>query len=123
MGIAAQSFIAGAERGVAMRKILLLGAALTLMGCDGHVDGASFAEGPDGVRCSAKVLAVVDTGETIDEDPVAQLTLLVSPPPGAPPFGATIEATVSRLAVPRNGDMLPVVCDPGHPGNTEWIEE
>ncbi|MGO8798047.1 MAG: hypothetical protein ACLQJL_03045 [Roseiarcus sp.] len=106
-----------------MRRILLFGAALALMGCNGHVDGASFAEGPDGVRCSAKVLAVADTGVTIDEDPVAQLTLLVSPPPGAPPFDATIEATVSRLAIPRNGDRLPVVCDPLRPADTELIEE
>jgi hypothetical protein len=106
-----------------MRKTWLLLAAFALAGCNGHVDAASFAEGHDGVRCSAKVLGVVDTGETINEDPVAQLTLLVSPPPGAPPFGTTIEATVSRLAIPRNGDMLPVVCDPANPGNTELIEE
>lgn len=106
-----------------MRRILLFGAALALMGCNGHVDGGAFAEGPDGVRCSAKVLDVVDTGETINEDPVARLTLFVSPPPGAPPFGTTIEATVSRLAIPRNGDMLAVVCDPGNPGNTELIGE
>jgi hypothetical protein len=106
-----------------MRRTWLLLAAFVLVGCNGHVDGAAFAEGPDGLRCSAKVLQVADTGETINEDPVARLTLLVSPPPGAPPFGTTIEATVSRLAFPRNGDMLPVVCDPGNPGNTELIEE
>jgi hypothetical protein len=106
-----------------MGKTWALLAAFALAGCNGHVDGATFAEGPDGLRCSAKVLQVADTGETIDEDPVARLTLLVSPPPGAPAFDATIEATVSRLAIPRNGDTLPVACDPANPGNTELIEE
>jgi hypothetical protein len=105
-----------------MRGIWLLAAALGLMGCNGSVDGAAFVDGPDGMRCSAKVLAIGDTGETINEDPVARLTLRVSPPPGAKPFETTIEATVPRLAIPRRGDTLAVVCDPANPGNTELIE-
>ncbi len=106
-----------------MRNTWLLLAAFALAGCNGHVDGATFAEGPDGVRCSAKVLQVVDTGEMINEDPVARLTLLVTPPPGASSFSATIEATVSSHAIPRSGDMLPVACNPGDPGSTELIED
>ena len=106
-----------------MRHVWLLVGAFAVAGCNGHADGGVLAEGSDGARCSAKVLAVADTGETINEDPVARLTLLVSPPAGAVPFGTTIEATVSRLAMPRSGQILPVVCDPAEPDKTELIEE
>jgi hypothetical protein len=106
-----------------MRHAWLLLAAFALAGCNGHADGDASADGPDGARCSAKVLGVADTGETINEDPVARLTLLVRPPTGAAPFGTTIEATVSRLAMPRSGEVVPVVCDPSKPDKTELIEE
>jgi hypothetical protein len=105
-----------------MRHFWILGAALLLMGCNGNIESASFMEGVDGVRCAAKVLAMGDTGETINEDPVARLTLRVTPPAGAKPFDATIEATVPRLSVPRKGDQLAVVCDPNNPDNTELLE-
>jgi len=106
-----------------MRHVWGLLAAFALAACDGHADGDASADGSAGVRCSAKVLGVADTGETINEDPVARLTLLVSPPPGAAPFGTTIEATMPRPAMPHSGDMLPVVCDPTEPDKTELIEE
>ena len=105
-----------------MRKIWLAAAAFAVTGCNGVVDGAAFVDGQDGTRCSAKVLAIGDTGETINEDPVARLTLRVAPPHGARPFETTIEATVPRLAMPHKGDMLPVVCDSANPDNTALIE-
>jgi hypothetical protein len=105
-----------------MRYFWILGPALLLMGCNGNIDSANFMEGVDGLRCSAKVLAMGDTGETINEDPVARLTLRVTPPAGAKAFDATIEATVPRLSVPRKGDQLAVVCDPAKPENTELLE-
>lgn len=124
LGIAAATFVGDAVgRGTVVRKILLFGVALVLAGCDGHVDSATVAEGQSGMRCSAKVLGVADTGETINEDPIARLTLFISPPRGAPPFRATIEATVSRFAMPRNGDLLPVACDPANPAGAELIEQ
>jgi hypothetical protein len=104
-----------------MRAIWLLAAAFALAGCNGHTDEASFTENPNALRCTAKVLGVADTGETINEDPVARLKLRVSPPQGERPFEATIEATVPRLAVPHLGDTLPVVCDPENPGDTELL--
>jgi hypothetical protein len=106
-----------------MRHVCLLLAALALVGCNGHADGYASADSPDGMRCSAKVPGVADSGETINEDPVARLTLLVGPPSGAAPFGTTIEATVSRPGMPHSGDMPPVVCDPAKPDRTELIEE
>lgn len=76
-----------------MRHILILAAALGLMGCNGSIESAAFVEGVDGLRCSAHVLRVSDTGEAIDGDPVAELTLLVAAP-AAHPFETTIDATV-----------------------------
>jgi hypothetical protein len=105
-----------------MRHFWIFGGALLLMGCNGNIDSASFMEGVDGLRCQANVLATGDTGETINEDPVARLTLRVTPPAGAKAFDATIEAIVPRLSVPRKGDQLAVVCDPSNPGNTELLE-
>ena len=105
-----------------MRHFWIFGAALLLMGCNGNIDSASFMEGVDGLRCQANVLAMGDTGETINEDPVARLTLRVTPPAGARVFETTIEATVPRLSVPRKGDQLAVVCDPNKPENTELLE-
>jgi hypothetical protein len=105
-----------------MRGIWLFGAAFALAGCNAHVNGATFTEGPDALRCSARVLAIGDTGATINDDPLARLTLRVSPAHGAGPFEATIETTVSRLAIPRVGDTIPVVCDPANPGNTKLID-
>ncbi len=107
----------------AMRHAWVFLAALALAGCNGHADADASDAGPDSERCSAKVLGVADTGETINEDPVARLTLLVNPPAGAAPFGTTIEATVSRLAMPRSGEILPVTCDPAKPDKTALIEE
>lgn len=101
-----------------MRQILILAAALGLMGCNGAIDSASFVEGVDGLRCSGHVLGVADTGEAVDGDPVAELTLLVAAP-AARPFETTIDAIVPRL--PRKGDMLPVSCDPANPDKTELI--
>jgi hypothetical protein len=101
-----------------MRHILILAAALGLMGCNGAIDGASFVEGVDGLHCSAHVVGVADTGEAIDGDPVAELTLLVDAP-AAHPFETTIDAIVPHL--PRKGDTLPVSCDPANPDRTELI--
>jgi hypothetical protein len=105
-----------------MRHIWILGAALLLAGCNGSIESASFIEGVDGLRCSAKVLRVSDTGERIDGDPVAELQLTVAAPGAAVPFEATIDAAVPALAMPRNGDALPVACDPANPDRTQLIQ-
>ncbi len=102
-----------------MRYVLIFAAALGLAGCNGSIDRASFVEGVDGLRCSAHVLGVSDTGEAIDGDPVAELKLLVVAPDAARPFETTIDATVPRL--PVKGDTLPVSCDPASPDKTELI--
>ena len=104
-----------------MRHIWIFCAALALMGCNGNVDDATFVEGVDGLRCSATVLRVGDTGEAIDGDPVIELALSVNAPGQARPFDATIDAAVPRAAVPRQGDPLAVACDPADPDRTQLI--
>ena len=105
-----------------MRHFWILAATLMLAGCNGSVDSASFIEGVDGLRCSAKVLRVSDTGERIDGDPVAELTLTVAAPGAAVPFEATIDAAVPALAMPHGGDTLPVACDPANRDRTQLIQ-
>jgi len=105
-----------------MRQFWILGAALALMGCNGSVDGASFVEGVDGLRCTATALLVRDTGERIDGDPVAELSLAVTAPGAPQPFAATIDAAVPSAAFPRQGDVLPVACTPGDPDATQLIQ-
>jgi hypothetical protein len=51
-----------------------------------------------GLATTAKVLAVDDTGITINKNPVARITLEVYPPDG-PPFEAVAEELISRLEV------------------------
>ena len=66
-------------------------------------------------RCSAKVLDIGDTGVTENDNPVARLTLRVTSPGRGGGFVTTIEATVSRLKIPRVGDTLAATCDPANP--------
>jgi hypothetical protein len=112
----------GGQGKLRMRHIWMIGVALALMGCNGNVDSASFIEGVDGLRCSAQVLRVSDTGEAIDGDPVAEFRLSVIAPGAARPFEATIDATIPRAAFPRKGDALAVACDPIDPDRTQLIE-
>lgn len=64
-----------------------------------------------GARGIATVLAVGDTGVTINDDPRVRLRLRIEPADGAEPFEADRAATVSRLAIPRAGDRYEVVYD------------
>lgn len=58
------------------------------------------------------VLAVSDTGTTVNDDPLARLRLRVEPADGSDPFEAVVQKLVSRLATPRPGDRFAVEYDP-----------
>ena len=73
-------------------------------------------------RCSAKVLDIGDTGVTENDNPVARLTLKVTLPGRGRGFVTTIEATVSRLKIPRVGDTLAASCDPGNTANVKLLD-
>ena len=66
-----------------------------------------------GVLARATVTAVGDTGMTINDNPRARFDLLVEPTSG-PAFNAIATQIVSRLAVPRVGDVVAVRYAPGN---------
>ena len=66
----------------------------------------------NGTRARGTVTAVADTGVTINGNPRARFDLLVEPA-GGPAFNATATQVVSRLAIPRVGDVVAVRYMPG----------
>lgn len=63
-----------------------------------------------GVKGTARILSVQDTGITVNNSPFAKITIEVKP-------GVTAEfsTTVGRLNIPRAGDTIEVVYDPSNP--------
>ncbi len=64
-----------------------------------------------GETASAEVLAIRDTGSTMNRDPVVALTLRVKPRYGST-FQVETNTLVSRVAVPRPGDVIHIKYDP-----------
>ena len=64
-----------------------------------------------GKRCQGEVLAVQDTGITINDNPRVKITVRAEPP-GEAPFMIEKTATVSRVSIPRRGDRCTVFYDP-----------
>ena len=60
-----------------------------------------------GVKGSAKVLAVQDTGMTVNMNPYVKITVEVKPG-----IQASFSMMVSRLSIPRPGDSIDVLYDP-----------
>ena len=69
-----------------------------------------------GVPASARIVRLVDTGITINDDPVVEFILEVTPESGEP-YTASTRALVSRLDVPavQPGRVVPVKVDPADP--------
>ena len=65
----------------------------------------------NGLEASADVLAVTDTGATINMNPLVEMKLHVVPATGAA-FEATARTIVSRIAVPRKGDRINLKYNP-----------
>jgi hypothetical protein len=64
-----------------------------------------------GHMASAEVLSVMDTGATINMNPVVEMKLMVTPEAGGP-FETTARTMVSRIAVPRKGDKISIKYNP-----------
>lgn len=64
-----------------------------------------------GTRADALVLEIEDTGITINNDPVVRLTIEINSG-SAGPFQKTLESSVSRVNIPRKGDIIKVLYDP-----------
>ncbi|MBI4836427.1 MAG: hypothetical protein HY817_04170 [Candidatus Abawacabacteria bacterium] len=69
----------------------------------------------NGEKASAKILTVEDTGITLDRlYLVIRITMQVMPT-GRNPFSSILEIPVSRVQIPRPGDMVQVLFDPQNP--------
>ena len=110
-----------------MQRVALF---ILLAGCTGDIATVANASdslvdplNPGGatvLSCSARVLAVGDTGGASDGDPVLMLTLSLTPPHHKP-YVATIQATVSKFKILKPGDTLRrVACDPDDPQKEFW---
>jgi hypothetical protein len=106
-------------------RILNLGAGLAVLvgtlGCMSIVD--SFSGGREsceilatGKSATGKIVRLIDTGITINNDPVVEFVLRVSAP-GVEPYEAHTKHLVSRLDVPsvQPGRIVPVKYDPQAP--------
>ncbi len=69
-------------------------------------------------RGTGTVTGVGDTGMTINGNPRIQLNVRIQPEDGSPAFDATKVVVVSRVAIPRAGDQLPVTYARSNP--TRW---
>jgi hypothetical protein len=67
-----------------------------------------------GVEADATILAVSDTGVTMNKNPYVKLRLRVEPI-GIAAYETEVKAMVSRVAIPRPGDGVRVKFDPNKP--------
>ena len=67
-----------------------------------------------GIDADATILAVSDTGVTMNKNPYVKLRLRVEPM-GMATYETEVKAMVSRVAIPRPGDGVRVKFDPNKP--------
>ena len=73
-----------------------------------------------GKRCKGVVVAVDDTGWTVNENPRIRMTVRAEPE-DEPPFTIEKTSVVSRVEIPRTGDECVVFYDPSDPQNKNGI--
>jgi hypothetical protein len=103
------------------RTLALVAALLLSPGCTliDRMSGVGEAKKlrESGMAGSAKILAVWDTGITVNDDPVIAMRVEVTRPDGSV-YSATIpKSLISRLDIPRfqPGSTVPVRIDPNDP--------
>lgn len=65
-----------------------------------------------GIRAKGLIMNVRDTNVTINNNPVVKLDIQIRPG-----VNTIVQKTVSRIAVPREGDEIDVLYDPGNPSD------
>ncbi len=105
----------------ALFSLPALFAALVAFGCTTLMDGFSGRRESCeilsiGRPATATVIRLIDTGTTINNDPVVEFVLSVAPPEGTP-YEAHTKALVSRLDIPaiQPGRVFPAKYDPQNP--------
>ncbi len=98
-----------------------LAVLLASAGCGSMVDGFSGrTEACEimaiGRPATGTIVRLIDTGTTINDDPVVEFVVRVSPE-GGEPYEANTKGLVSRLDVPaiQPGRVVPVKFDPNNP--------
>jgi hypothetical protein len=90
---------------------------------EGGIRGGRNAEiALTGVRAQATLVRVEDTGTTVNASPRVRLVFAAAPP-GGPPVEIAIDRTVSRVAIPQPGIVVPVAYDPEDPQGRHTFEE
>ncbi len=104
-----------------VRLIVGLATGVAMFGCAGIVGKFSgrteaCAILAIGVPAPARIVRLIDTGTSINDDPVVDFVLEIAPD-GAPVYQATARALVSRLDVPavQPGTIVKVKYDPAVP--------
>lgn len=92
---------------------LVAGSILLLVGAPIVSGLANHAILTRGKPAEARILEIMDTGTTINQNPVVRFRLEVQPP-GGPPFQAEAERLISRLQIPlvQPGSIVYVKYDP-----------
>jgi hypothetical protein len=72
-----------------------------------------------GIPAVGTVLAIEDTGVTLNNNPRLRVRFRIEPSNGIPPYEATKTATVPRVQIPRVGDRYPLWLDPNDPNS--WV--
>lgn len=92
-----------------------------MLGCGAIVDSFSGRKEACeilsiGKPASGRVVRLIDTGASINDDPVVEFVLEVTPPDGSP-YEAHTKALISRLDIPaiQPGRVFPVKYDPQLP--------
>ena len=96
-------------------------ALLAASGCTSMIDGFSGRKDACailaiGTPASAVITRLVDTGASINDNPVVEFVLRVTPP-GGEPYEARTKSMIGRLDVGAfpPGRVLPVKFDPANP--------
>ncbi|MEA2493591.1 MAG: hypothetical protein QOJ29_1502 [Thermoleophilaceae bacterium] len=82
--------------------------------------GQAFQLLQSGKRCQGTVMAVDDTGMTVNDNPRVKITVRAEPD-GEPPFTIEKTTTVSRVKIPRIGDKCVVFYDAANPQGKNGI--
>jgi hypothetical protein len=75
-----------------------------------------------GQPASATVRDVQDTRVTSHKNPMVRLQLEITPE-GGQAYDATVECFVSRVKIPRVGDLVPVMVDPNDPARVLLVAD
>lgn len=65
----------------------------------------------EGVKATAEVTNIEDLRETVNDNPRVKMSLKVMPE-GQEPFNAEVKMVVSRVSIPRRGDLVTVYFNP-----------